>query len=127
MVNRKSKDLETVLAVYNTKDAESASVALLKADITCVRRKIGAGKHGNFLLALNHYGEEICVDPADVERAGHVLEEWRAQKNLRREQEQAADSESTSGTGAGRKALSARILAGIALAVVVFFYLIQGY
>ena len=65
-----------------------------------------------------------CQTP---ERAGHVLEEWRAQKNLRREQEQAADSESTSGTGAGRKALSARILAGIALAVVVFFYLIQGY
>lgn len=127
MADRKSKDLETVLAVYHTKDAESASAALLKADITCVRRKIGAGKHGNFLLALNHYGEEICVDPADVERAGHVLEEWRAQKNLRREQEQAADSESTSGAGAGRKALSARILAGIALAVVVFFYLIQGY
>ena len=69
MARHKSKDMETILAVYSTKDAESASLALLKADVECVRRKIGAGKYGNFLLSLNNYGEEICVDPRDKEKA----------------------------------------------------------
>ena len=59
MARHKSKDMETILAVYSTKDAESASLALLKADVECVRRKIGAGKYGNFLytskLILKYY------------------------------------------------------------------------
>lgn len=129
MAKHKSKDMETVLAVYNTKDAESASLELLKADIECVRRKIGAGKYGNFLLSLNDYGEEICVSPADVEKASQVLDEWRAHRQLQQEQKAAAGSASECSDKNSRdnSVLWARILAGIVLAVVVVFYLIQMY
>ena len=84
MARHKSKDMETILAVYSTKDAESASLALLKADVECVRRKIGAGKYGNFLLSLNNYGEEICVDPRDKEKASQIIEEWRRHRRLQK-------------------------------------------
>lgn len=130
MAKHKSKDMETILAVYNTKDAESASLALLKADIECVRRKIGAGKYGNFLLALNNYGEEILVRPTDAEKAGRILDEWRAQRKLQQKQEPApaAQAETDSDENSRENnVLWARILAGIVLAVVVIFYLIQRY
>ena len=81
MARHKSKDMETILAVYSTKDAESASLALLKADVECVRRKIGAGKYGNFLLSLNNYGEEICVDPRDKEKPARSLKNGENRKH----------------------------------------------
>ncbi len=118
---------EIILAVYNTKDAEGASLALAKADIEYVRRKIGAGDHGNFLLSLNNYGEEIYVSPKDMEKANEALEEWRAQKNMRIQQEKTEDAgmEAKQDTRQQKKVLWARILAGIALAAIVVFYLWQ--
>lgn len=118
---------EIILAVYNTKDAEGASLALAKADIEYVRRKIGAGDHGNFLLSLNNYGEEIYVSPKDMEKANEALEEWRAQKNMRIQQEKTGDAgmETKQDTRQQKKVLWARILAGIALAAIVVFYLWQ--
>lgn len=118
---------EIILAVYNTKDAEGASLALAKADIEYVRRKIGAGDHGNFLLSLNNYGEEIYVSPEDMEKANEALEEWRAQKNMRIQQEKAEDAgmDTKPDTKQQKKVLWARVLAGIALAAVVVFYLWQ--
>ena len=56
MGRKKSENTETVLAVYSTKDADSASLALLKADIECTRRKIGMGKYGNFRLFMGYSG-----------------------------------------------------------------------
>lgn len=125
--NKKTDGKEIILAVYNTQDAEGASRALLKADIEYVRRKIGSGKHGNFLLSLNNYGEEIYVAPEDMERANQVLAEWRAQKNLLQKQEQMQESEEMTEEEKAqeKKVLWARILAGIALAAVVIFYLVQ--
>ena len=129
MARHKSKDMETILAVYSTKDAESASLALLKADVECVRRKIGAGKYGNFLLSLNNYGEENCVDPRDKEKASQIIEEWRKQKTLRQNQEAAQTPAETAASENSREnnVLWARILAGVALAVIVVFYILQRY
>lgn len=128
-MSRKSIDgKEIVLAVYNAEDAEGASLALLKADIAFARRKIGAGKYGNFLLALNNYGEEIYVAPGDMERARQVLDEWRMQKKLQQKQDSTERTELTAEEIAQeKKVLWARILAGIALAVVVVFYILQRY
>ncbi len=129
MGRKKSENTETVLAVYSTKDADSASLALLKADIECTRRKIGVGKYGNFLMALNNYGEEICVSPSDAAQASRILEDWKLQ---RRKKQETAPMEKIENSDSCRKnsmneALSARILAAIALAAAVAFYLIQRY
>ena len=125
MATNKSEEKEIILVVYNTQDAEGVSLALAKADISCVRRKIGAGKHGNFLLALNNYGEEISVAPEDMERAQQVIEAWREQKNAARKQEQIQEAAEETGEEQEqkRKTLYARIFAGIVLVTVVVFYL----
>lgn len=125
--NKKTEGKEIVLAVYSTQDAEGAARALLKADIEYARRKIGSGKYGNFLLSLNNYGEEIYVAPEDMERARQVLAEWREQKNLlqKQEQKQEPGERTEEEKNQEKKVLWARILAGIALAAVVVFYLVQ--
>lgn len=127
MAKKSTVGKEIVLAVYNTQDADSASAALVKADIEYVRRKIGAGKHGNFLMALNNYGEEIFVSPEDVEKAKQVLEEWRAKKNerIKRQQESEQSGKETEDRQQQKKVLYARILAGIVLAAVIVLYLMQ--
>lgn len=129
MAGNKVKGKEIVLAVYNTEDAEGASLALLKADIEYIRKKIGAGNHGNFLLSLNNYGEEIYVAPEDMEKAREVLSKWREEKKLLCKQEQTLDSEEMTEKAVvqEKKVLWARILAIIALAAVVVFYLWQTY
>ena len=71
--------MTNVLVVYNTEDAEEVEVRLRMEKIVCARKKIGSGKHGNFLLAMNNFGEEIYVNPEEETAARAVIEDWRRQ------------------------------------------------
>ena len=42
--------MTNVLVVYNSEDADEIDVRLRMEKIACVRKRIGAGKHGNFLM-----------------------------------------------------------------------------
>lgn len=72
--------MTNVLVVYNTEDAEEVEVRLRMEKIVCARKKIGSGKHGNFLLAMNNFGEEIYVNPEEETAARAVIEDWRREK-----------------------------------------------
>ena len=80
--------MTNVLVVYNTEDAEEVEVRLRMEKIVCARKKIGSGKHGNFLLAMNNFGEKIYVNPEEETAARAVIEDWpqcRSQKQQKKE------------------------------------------
>lgn len=120
--------MDVVLAVYNTEDADDVSAELLIAKIPYARRKIGAGKTGNFLMAMNNYGEEIFVYKEDMERAKEVIEAWRAKKAEKRaEAAKEADQPPTEEELADkRRANYARFYAGVILVIVVIIFIVQN-
>ena len=83
--------------------------------------EIGAGKHGNFLMAMNNFGEELYVQPEDEAAAREVIAKWRRERQEEREnQKQNPETESSEKTN---KMIVPRILAGILVVVVVALYL----
>ena len=112
--------MTNVLVVYNTDEASEVEARLRMEKIMCARKKIGAGKHGNFLMAMNNYGEELYVNPEDEKAARAVIENWRNDKKEEREKA-AADVQSETAEN-GNKMLLPRIVAGIALVVIVALY-----
>ena len=78
-------EMTNVLVVYNTEDASEVETRLRMEKIMCARKKIGAGKHGNFLMAMNNYGEELYDYPEDEEAARTVIENWRNDKKEARQ------------------------------------------
>ena len=113
-------EMTNVLVVYNTDEAREVEARLRMEKIMCARKKIGAGKHGNFLMAMNNYGEELYVYPEDEEAARAVIENWRNDKKEEREKA-AADAQSETAENRS-KMLLPRIVAGIALVVIVALY-----
>ncbi len=113
-------EMTNVLVVYNTDEASEVEARLRMEKIMCARKKIGAGKHGNFLMAMNNYGEELYVNPEDEEAARAVIENWRNDKKEEREKA-AADAQSETEENRS-KMLLPRIVAGIALVVIVALY-----
>jgi len=114
-------EMTNVLVVYKTEDADEIEVRLRMEKIMCARKKIGSGKHGNFLMAMNNFGEEIYVNPEDEESARAVIEQWR--KDKKEEREKAAANPQTEAAGKGSKMLLPRIVAGIALVIIVALYI----
>jgi hypothetical protein len=116
----KTDDMSKVLVVYSTEDANEADAQLRMASIPCVREKIGGR---NFLMAMNNYGEEIFVDPENEEAARAVIAKWHEDKE--KERKEAAQQEETESENGKNNMLGARILAGVALVVIVALYLIK--
>ncbi|WP_296116696.1 hypothetical protein [uncultured Eubacterium sp.] len=114
-------EMAKVLVVYSTEEADEIEVRFRMQKIMCARKKIGSGKHGNFLLAMNNFGEEIYVNPEDEEAARAVIEQWRNDK--KEEREKAAADPQTETAGKGSKMLLPRIAAGIALVIIVALYI----
>ena len=112
--------MTNVLVVYNTEDAEEVEVRLRMEKIVCARKKIGSGKHGNFLLAMNNFGEEIYVNPEEETAARAVIEDWRREKE---EREKAATVPQSEAAEKGNKMLLPRMIAGIALVIIVALYI----
>lgn len=113
--------MTNVLVVYNSEDADEIDVRLRMEKIACVRKRIGAGKHGNFLMAMNNFGEELYVQPEDEAAAREVIAKWRRERQEEREnQKQNPETESSEKTN---KMIVPRILAGILIVVVVALYL----
>ena len=113
--------MTNVLVVYNSEDADEIDVRLRMEKIACVRKRIGAGKHGNFLMAMNNFGEELYVQPEDEAAAREVIAKWRRERQEEREnQKQNPETESSEKTN---KMIVPRILAGILVGVVVALYL----
>ena len=112
--------MTNVLVVYNTEDAEEVEVRLRMEKIVCARKKIGSGKHGNFLLAMNNFGEEIYVNPEEETAARAVIEDWRREK---KEREKAATVPQSEAAEKGNKMLLPRMIAGIALVIIVALYI----
>lgn len=107
--------------MYNSEDADEIDVRLRMEKIACVRKRIGAGKHGNFLIAMNNFGEELYVQPEDEAAAREVIAKWRRERQEEREnQKQNPETESSEKTN---KMIVPRILAGILVVVVVALYL----
>ncbi len=112
--------MTNVLVVYNTDEASEVETRLRMEKIMCARKKIGSGKHGNFLMSMNNYGEELYVYPEDEEAARTVIENWR---NDKKEERERAVADAQSETAENRsKMLLPRIVAGIALVVIVALY-----
>ena len=86
--------------------------------IVCARKKIGSGKHGNFLLAMNNFGEEIYVNPEEETAARAVIEDWRREKKEEREKAATVPQAEK-----GNKMLLPRVIAGIALVIIVALYI----
>ncbi len=114
-------EMAKVLVVYSTEEADEIEVRFRMQKIMCARKKIGSGKHGNFLLAMNNFGEEIYVNPEDEEAARVVIEQWRNDK--KEEREKATEDPQTETAGKGSKMLLPRIVAGIALVIIVALYI----
>ena len=92
--------MTNVLVVYNSEDADEIDVRLRMEKIACVRKRIGAGKHGNFLMAMNNFGEELYVQPEDEAAAREVIAKWRRERQEEREnQKQNPETESSEKTG----------------------------
>ena len=114
-------EMAKVLVVYSTEEADEIEVRFRMQKIMCARKKIGSGKHGNFLLAMNSFGEEIYVNPEDEEAARAVIEQWRNDK--KEEREKAVADSQTETAGKGSKMFLSRIVAGIALVIIVALYI----
>ena len=114
-------EMAKVLVVYSTEEADEIEVRFRMQKIMCARKKIGSGKHGNFLLAMNSFGEEIYVNPEDEEAARAVIEQWRNDK--KEEREKAVADSQTETAGKGSKMFLPRIVAGIALVIIVALYI----
>ena len=113
--------MTNVLVVYNSEDADEIDVRLRMEKIACVRKRIGAGQDGNFLMAMNNFGEELYVQPEDEAAAREVIAKWRRERQEEREnQKQNPETESSEKTN---KMIVPRILAGILVVVVVALYL----
>lgn len=114
-------EMTNVLVVYNTEDADEVEVRLRMEKIMCARKRIGSGKHGNFLLAMNNFGEEIYVNPEDETAARAVIEQWR--KDKKEERESAEKKAQTEVPEKNNKMLLPRIISGIVLVVIVALYI----
>ena len=120
---RKTDQLEKLIAVYNTADAEMIDTMLRMERIPCVRQKIGAEKYANILMSMNNFGEEIYVEPSMAEEARQVLEKWREQK--KQEEETGALEEAEQEKKDNRQSTAARILATVVVVFVICFYFIK--
>ena len=119
----KTSDMIKVLVVYSSDDADEIDMRLRMERIPCVRQKIGAGNHGNILLAMNNFGEEIFVDPELETQAREVIEQWRADK--KKAQEENAQSDKEEEKKEQNKTLPARIFAGVVVVIAVVLYLVN--
>lgn len=125
-----SKGKELVLTVYSTSDADSACATLLNNDIEYVRRRIGAGDFNNVLMSMRNFGEEIFVDPEDVDKAKKVIEEWKKTRVLKqKEAQQKKEAEKTPEQIAADKKqiFTARVLGIAALAIILIIYFSKYY
>ena len=117
----KIDDMINVLVVYNSEDADAVEVRLRMEKIFCARKKVGSGKHGNFLMAMNNFGDEIYVDPEDEAAAREVIAKWRQDRQEERENQEQEPADEL--IEKKHQMLAPRIMAGIVLVVIVALYL----
>lgn len=110
-----------VLVVYNSEDADEVEVRLRMEKIFCARKKVGFGKHGNFLMAMNNFGDEIYVDPEDEAAAREVIAKWRQDRQEERENQEQEPADEL--IEKKHQMLAPRIMAGIVLVVIVALYI----
>ena len=113
--------MTNILVVYNSEDADEVEVRLRMEKIACVRKRIGAGKHGNFLMAMNNFGEELYVQPEDEAAAREVIAKWRQERQEERENQAQEPAEEL--IEKKHQMLAPRIMAGIVLVVIVALYI----
>ncbi len=114
-------DMINVLVVYNSEDADEVEVRLRMEKIFCARKKVGSGKHGNFLMAMNNFGDEIYVDPEDEAAAREVFAKWRQDRQEERENQEQEPADEL--IEKKHQMLAPRIMAGIVLVVIVALYI----
>ncbi len=114
-------DMINVLVVYNSEDADKVEVRLRMEKIFCARKKVGSGKHGNFLMAMNNFGDEIYVDPEDEAAAREVIAKWRQDRQEERENQEQEPADEL--IEKKHQMLAPRIMAGIVLVVIVALYI----
>ena len=117
----KIDDMINVLVVYNSEDADEVEVRLRMEKIFCARKKVGSGKHGNFLMAMNNFGDEIYVDPEDEAAAREVIAKWRQDRQEERENQEQEPADEL--IEKKHQMLAPRIMAGIVLVVIVALYI----
>ena len=117
----KIEDMINVLVVYNSEDADEVEVRLRMEKIFCARKKVGSGKHGNFLMAMNNFGDEIYVDPEDEAAAREVIAKWRQDRQEERENQEQEPADEL--IEKKHQMLAPRIMAGIVLVVIVALYI----
>ena len=113
--------MTNVLVVYHSEDADEVEVRLRMEKIACIRKRIGAGKHGNFLMAMNNFGEELYVQPEDEAAAREVIAKWRQERQEERENQAQEPAEEL--IEKKHQMLAPRIMAGIVLVVIVALYI----
>ena len=114
-------DMINVLVVYNSEDADEVEVRLRMEKIFCARKKVGSGKHGNFLMAMNNFGDEIYVDPEDEAADREVIAKWRQDRQEERENQEQEPADEL--IEKKHQMLAPRIMAGIVLVVIVALYI----
>lgn len=117
----KIDDMINVLVVYNSEDTDEVEVRLRMEKIFCARKKVGSGKHGNFLMAMNNFGDEIYVDPEDEAAAREVIAKWRQDRQEERENQEQEPADEL--IEKKHQMLAPRIMAGIVLVVIVALYI----
>ena len=117
----KIDDMINVLVVYNSEDADAVEVRLRMEKIFCARKKVGSGKHGNFLMAMNNFGDEIYVDPEDEAAAREVIAKWRQDRQEERENQEQEPADEL--IEKKHQMLAPRLMAGIVLVVIVALYI----
>ena len=117
----KIDDMINVLVVYNSEDADEVEVRLRMEKIFCARKKVGSGKHGNFLMAMNNFVDEIYVDQEDEAAAREVIAKWRQDRQEERENQEQEPADEL--IEKKHQMLAPRIMAGIVLVVIVALYI----
>ena len=112
----KIDDMINVLVVYNSEDADEVEVRLRMEKIFCARKKVGSGKHGNFLMAMNNF-----VHPEDEAAAREVIAKWRQDRQEERENQEQEPADEL--IEKKHQMLAPRIMAGIVLVVIVALYI----
>ena len=112
--------MTNVLVVYNNRRRRGSGSASSYGK-NCLRTKEDGSGNMGILLAMNNFGEEIYVNPEEETAARAVIEDWRREK--KEEREKAATVPQSEAAEKGNKMLLPRVIAGIALVIIVALYI----
>ncbi len=126
MARKDTQGMEVLIAVYSTQAADSICSQLAANQLHYLRRKIGSGDNGNFLMSLRNFGEEVLVDSSEMERAMQIRDEWiKTIDNYKNDNNSSGKVAQIPGENKGT-ILAARVISALVIAAMVIWYVVKN-